>query len=542
MAVAGLKFVCKPNLHLPPTPFQCLRKVVPRFVATVQTKPFANQQCSTSFNEEEDKKPSAWKRLNSKELGIRNSMIGMTTKKVLNGLKKRGYDVYLVGSCVRDLILKRTPKDFDIITSAELEEVMRTFSWCEIIDKRFPVCHVHMDGTIVEVSTLDSTRSNVDMEFSHDIEAPTGCNKKDHLRWMNCLKRDFTINGLMFDPYARIVYDYMGGIEDIRTAKVQTIIPAATSFQEDHGLSDSIFPAAHILRAIRIAACLGFSISKETSQFVKSQSSSVLRLDKVRILMEMNNMLAYGSGEASLRLLWKYGLLDILLPFQAAYFVRHGFPRRDKRTNMLLSFFSNLDKLLAPDRPCHSSLWVGILALHKTLSDRPRDPLVVASFSLAVHNGGNLLEAVNIARMINKPYDVTFPELLDPSGLDAESLEAEILDLAESIRGTLLQMTNEYFVSQAMADYPEAPHSDLVFIPLGLYLQTCSIFYCVKVCADKKFLSKPGREIDYESLANGNLQEIRHVFARIVFDTVYPLHLDQDLSLKEQLELTGRLV
>ncbi|KAE9608602.1 putative polynucleotide adenylyltransferase [Lupinus albus] len=387
---------------------------------------------------------------------------------------------------------------------------MRTFSWCKIIGKRFPVCHVHMDGTVVKVSSLESTRSNMDMELSHDIEAPTGCNKKDHLRWMNCLKRDFTINGLIFDPYSRIVYDYIGGIEDIRKAKVQTIFPAAT---EDH---------AHILRAIRIAASLGFSISKEIAQFVKNQSSSVLRLDKVRILMEMNNMLAYGSGESSLRLLWKFGLLDILLPFQAAYFVRHGFPRRDKRTNMLLSFFSNLDKLLGPNRPCHSSLWVGILALHKTLSDRPRDPLVVAAFSLAVHNGGNLLEAVNIARMINKPHDVRFPELLDLSGLNAESLEAEILDLAESVRGTLLQMTNEYFVSQAMADYPAAPHSDLVFIPLGLYLQTCSIFDCVKVRADKKFLSKPGRVIDFESLANGNLKEIRHVFARIIFDTVYP--------------------
>ncbi|XP_061339868.1 uncharacterized protein LOC133286467 [Gastrolobium bilobum] len=328
---------------------------------------------------------------------------------------------------------------------------------------------------------------------------------------------------LMLDPYAKITYDYMGGIEDIRKAKVRTVIPADTSFQED---------CARILRAVRIAARLGFNISKETAHFVKKLSSSVLRLDEGRLLMEMNYMLAYGSGEASLRLLWKFGLLDILLPFQAAYFARSGFQRRDKRTNMLLSFFSNLDKLLAPNRPCHSSLWFGILALHKTLSDQARDPLVVAAYSLAVHNGGNLWEAVNIAGMINKPHDVRFPELLDTAGLDAEALKAEILNLAESVRGTLLQMTNEYFVSQAMTDYPQAPHSDLVFIPLGLYLQTFSIFECVKVSADKKFLSKQDRKVDYESLAHGKLQEIRHVFARIVFDTVYPLHLDQDQSLK----------
>ncbi|KEH20979.1 tRNA nucleotidyltransferase/poly(A) polymerase [Medicago truncatula] len=322
----------------------------------------------------------------------------------------------------------------------------------------------------------------------------------------------------MFDPFAKIVYDYMGGMEDIIKAKVRTMVPAATSFQED---------CARILRAIRIAARLGFSISTETARSVKHLSYSILRLDKGRLLMEMNYMLAYGSGEASLRLLWKFGLLDILLPFQALYFVRHGFRRRDKRTNMLLSLFFNLDKLLAPNSPCHSSLWVGILALHKSLSDQPRNPLVIAAFSLAVHNGGNLLEAVDIARRINKPHDIRFPELSDPCDLNAKALENEILDLVESVKVSLLQMTSRHSVARAMVDYPQAPHSDMVFIPLGMYLKALSIFDCLKVSSCKKFLSKKSRKIDYESLARGDLPEIRHLFARVVFDTVYPLHLGQ---------------
>ncbi|XP_019464723.1 PREDICTED: uncharacterized protein LOC109363020 [Lupinus angustifolius] len=512
MAMATLKLVCKPNLHIRPTPFQCIRMVVPRSLAVVE----AADQCTASIPEQkENKKVPGWKKLNSKELGLKNSMIASPTKKVLNLLKKKGYDVYLVGGCVRDLILKQTPKDFDIITSADLREVMRTFSWCEIVGKRFPICHVHMDGTIIEVSSFNTSRCKPAMHFVHNIEAPSGCGKDDYLRWRNCLKRDFTINGLMFDPYAKIVYDYMGGIEDIMKAKVRTVAPAAASFQED---------CARILRAIRVAARLGFSISRETAHSIKDLSSSVLRLDKGRLLMEMNYMLAYGSGEASLRLLWKFGLLDILLPFQAAYFVRHRFRRRDKRTNMLLSLFSNLDRLLAPNRPCHSSLWVAILALHKTLSDLPRDPLVVAAFSLAVHNGGNFSEAVGIARRIDKSHDVRFPELLDPSGLDAEALADEVLNLAESVKGTLSQMTTRYLVSQAMADYPQAPHSDMVFIPLGLYIKTLNIFEDVKVSSRRKFLSKHGKKIDYESLAQGDLQETRHVFARVVFDTVYPLY------------------
>ncbi|KAK7318320.1 hypothetical protein RJT34_03019 [Clitoria ternatea] len=516
MAIATLKFVCKPIIHPRPAPFQCVRKVVPKSVPTVEV-----EECSGSSREQENKKVPAWKKLNSKELGLRNSMITSPTKKVLNMLKKKGHDVYLVGGCVRDLILKQTPKDFDIITSADLKEVMRTFSWCEIVGKRFPICHVHVDGTIVEVSSFDTSRSKSSMRLSHHIEAPSDCDKEDYLRWRNCLKRDFTINGLMFDPYARIVYDYMGGMEDILKAKVRTVVPAATSFQED---------CARILRAIRIAARLRFTISRETAQSVKNLSYSVLRLDKGRLLMEMNYMLAYGSGEASLRLLWRFGLLDILLPFQAVYFVRQGFRRRGKGTNMLLSFFSNLDKLLAPDRPCHSSLWIAILALHKTLSDTPRDAVVVAAFSLALHNGGKISEAVDIARRINKPHDARFPELLDPSSLDEEDLENEILDLAESVKGSLLKMTTRHLVSGAMCDYPQAPHSDLVLIPLAMYLKALSIFDCAKVSAGKKSFSKQGRKIDYESLAQGDLQEVRHVLARTVFETIYPLHQARDFE------------
>ncbi|XP_020979535.1 uncharacterized protein LOC110272071 [Arachis ipaensis] len=105
-----------------------------------------------------------------------------------------GYDIYLVGGCVQDLILKQISKDFDIITSADLKEVLRTFPWCEIVGKKFSICHVRMDGTIVEVSSFNiaTRKSN---HFHHDIEAPSSCDKEDYLRWRNCLKCDFTING-----------------------------------------------------------------------------------------------------------------------------------------------------------------------------------------------------------------------------------------------------------------------------------------------------------------------------------------------------------
>jgi hypothetical protein len=101
---------------------------------------------------------------------------------------------------------------------------------------------------------------------------------------------------------------------------------------------------------------------------------------------------------------------------------------------------------------------------------------VIAAFSLAVYNGGNLLEAVDIARKIDKPHDIRFPELSDPCDLNAKALKNEILDLAESVKVSLLQMTSKHSVARAMADYPQAPYSDMVII--SSFLLILSLLIC----------------------------------------------------------------
>ncbi|KAA8532215.1 hypothetical protein F0562_032260 [Nyssa sinensis] len=531
MATAVQGFACRSQLTFRRPLIHCLHKVrhnssVAAVASTVESvglvKEEAQLPTTSHGNSNGDCKVPhpQWKKLDSKDLGIRTSMIAKPTRLVLNGLRKKGYDVYLVGGCVRDLILKRTPKDFDIVTSAELKEVLKTFPRCEIVGKHFPICHVHIDDYIVEVSSFSTTGRKSSRKLNYMFRKPPGCNEHDYIRWRNCLQRDFTINGLMFDPFSKAVYDYMGGIEDIREAKVRSVIPASTSFVED---------CARILRGVRIAARLGFRFTRETAHSIKALSCSVLRLDRGRILMEMNYMLAYGSAEASLRLLWKFGLLEILLPIQAAYFVSQGFRRRDKRSNMLLSLFSSLDKLLAPDRPCHCCLWVGILAFHKALVDQSRDPLVIAAFCIAVHDGGSLQEAVEIVRRISQPHDMSFSELMESGALDSDdALINKVVDLAVSVKAALCKMTDEHFVSQAMIEYPQAPHSDLVFIPLALSMRVSMLFECVRRGKEKGFVPKRGSKINYESLALGKLHEVRHMFARVIFDTVYPPKLKRE--------------
>ncbi|KAK6920456.1 tRNA nucleotidyltransferase/poly(A) polymerase, RNA and SrmB- binding domain [Dillenia turbinata] len=575
MAIGGLSFACRTNLTFrPPRPlFLRTHDVRLNFVVAFEMLSDAKTLNNKSSNPQgklasfyggiggrsETKMPK-WKKLSSKDLGITTSMIPKPTRVVLNGLKRKGYQVYLVGGCVRDLILKQTPKDFDIITSAELKQVKDTFSQCGIIGRRFPICHVHVNKTIVEVSSFSTQSAKFERDSVFDFGKKPDCDEQDYIRWRDSSRRDFTINGLMFDPYASVVYDYMGGLEDIKKAKVRTVVPASMSFREDCGDTMSHLSyhqmvvlvnciefsslshactKARMLRAIRIAARLGFRFPRETAHAIKHLSCSLLRLDKNRLLMEVNYMLAYGSAEASLRLLWKFGLLEVLLPIQAAYFVSLGFQRRDKGTNMLLCLFSNLDKLLTPDKPCDSSLWVAILAFHKALLDQPRDPLTVAAFCLSVHNGGDLREAISIAQSISRPHDARFQELSHPHDMDSRALICEVMDLFESVKGALGMLTDEQYVSQAMAGYSKAPYSDLnsspeyklqVFINFGLYLRVCQIFKSIGEGKEKRFEAKQGSKIDYEMLALGGLREVRHVFARVVFDTVYPLNLYQELS------------
>ncbi|CAH2034125.1 unnamed protein product [Thlaspi arvense] len=478
---------------------------------------------SRDFSRERRSKEKAmpWKKLDASEFGIQRSMIPESTRMVLNKLRKKGFQVYLVGGCVRDLILDRIPKDFDVITSAELKEVRKVFTQCQIVGRRFPICHVYVDDIIIEVSSF-STSARTGKAPNKAFRKPAGCSERDYIRWKNCLQRDFTVNGLMFDPLDNVVYDYVGGVEDLRSSKVRTVSSAKLSFVEDKGLQkegNGVHFTARILRAIRIAARLGFSLTKDVAVSVKELSSSLLLLDPSRVQMEINYMLAYGSAEASLRLLWRFGLMEILLPVQASYFVSQGFRRRDGRSNMLLSMFRNLDRLVAPDRPCHE---IGILALHKALVDQPRDPKVVASYCLAIYSEVSLSEAIEIAKSNSKQHSSNFQELSEIVDSDSK-LSQQVMSLADSIKSAARKLSDRDYLANAMSKYPQAPSSDMVFMSRAMLERVQKMFGSVRRKGnEERGVPSLDRRINYKSLALGDFHETRRVFARIVFDTVYP--------------------
>ncbi|MCO5594491.1 hypothetical protein L7F22_048522 [Adiantum nelumboides] len=169
-----------------------------------------------------------WKVWKKGEHGIVDKLIPDYAWKVLRRLQESGHGSYLVGGSVRDLLLKKPPKDFDVITTAPLNKVRKGFSRAWIVGRRFPICTVHVGNKVVEVSsfnTLAKVPAKAKLPGSHyvlDSAAAwsfSASEKCHHVRWENSRKRDFTINGLFYDPFEETLYDYLGGVEDLRKKK-----------------------------------------------------------------------------------------------------------------------------------------------------------------------------------------------------------------------------------------------------------------------------------------------------------------------------------
>ncbi|GLJ16067.1 hypothetical protein SUGI_0267220 [Cryptomeria japonica] len=417
---------------------------------------------------------SKWRAFNSSYLGVQRSMITASTWAVLTILRDSGSDVYLVGGCVRDLLLKKIPKDFDIVTNADPVQIIKRFRRCHLVGKRFPVCLVQTRGSIVEVASFGTLEKFGKRELRSFPQRPPYCSHADYVRWKDCMRRDFTINGLMYDPFANRIYDYTGGMEDIKMAKVRTVMSAHTSFEED---------CARILRAFRVAGRLGFEFTSDTACAIEDLSRSILKLHKARLMMEMHYMLAYGSAEATLCLLKEYGVLETLLPVQAAYLSSQGFKRHEKgcysQSNMLLTLLSNLDKLLASDRPCDSSLWLGLLAFHSTLVNMPQDALVVTTFSFYLYYGGYLQKAMDSARKIFQVAKKFSPEIVEADESKTDVLLAnEVLNLASAARSSLVSMVDNKVPSTATSENPQLHGSNVDFISKTTHAKVKKIF-CV---------------------------------------------------------------
>ena len=225
---------------------------------------------------------------------------------MIEKLRDAGFDAYLVGGCVRDLLLGQVPKDFDVATKATPEEVRQVFPRVRLVGRRFRIVHVRMGREIFEVSTF--RRAVADHEDREPHLSDEGVILRDNVYGtidQDAFRRDFTVNALYYDPVANVVLDYCHGMEDIASRTLRLIGEPVARFRED---------PVRILRAIRFAAKLNLELHPDTENAIAPMCEMLTAVPPARLFDEFTKLFLTGRGERAFELLRDHELLEILFP------------------------------------------------------------------------------------------------------------------------------------------------------------------------------------------------------------------------------------
>ncbi|MCX4026351.1 polynucleotide adenylyltransferase PcnB [Endozoicomonas sp. SM1973] len=244
---------------------------------------------------------------------VSRKLLSQNALKVLRRLESSGYQAYLVGGCIRDILVGGHPKDFDVATNATPEDVRSLFRNSRLIGRRFKLVHVQFGREVIEVATFrahHSQDSHGDGKHSHHSD--DGQILRDNVYGTvqdDASRRDFTINALYYRLSDFAVKDYAGGLDDIDSRLVRLIGDPEQRYRED---------PVRMLRAIRFAAKLDFTIEKYTAKPLYSLGYLLENIPPARLFDEVLKLFLSGHAAASFQLLQDYGLLEQLLPATAA--------------------------------------------------------------------------------------------------------------------------------------------------------------------------------------------------------------------------------
>lgn len=241
------------------------------------------------------------KRYKLKELGLSPRDFHKQVQEIAKTLQSKGYDAYIVGGALRDLLSKQRskPKDFDIATSARPQQVKKAFSRSRIIGKRFKIVHVPMGRDVVEVSTFRGFSWLGSLRGARHSNNLYGTIEQDAYR------RDFTANALYYDCQLEEVIDFTGGVKDIKAKKLVMIGQCKHRLTED---------PVRALRALRFAAKTGLQMNAEMREEIKNHKRLLQKVSRDRLLLEVGKLFGQGHSVSSLKLLQEFGCLSILFP------------------------------------------------------------------------------------------------------------------------------------------------------------------------------------------------------------------------------------
>jgi poly(A) polymerase len=216
---------------------------------------------------------------------------------ILRRLRRAGYETYFAGGCVRDRLMGRRTSDYDIATSATPQQVRKLFRHVVLVGAQFGVAVVVDKKQTVEVATF---RSECGYSDGRRPDTVTYSSPRE-----DALRRDFTINGMFYDPMARKIIDYVGGQEDLAAGVIRTIGKPTERFGEDY---------LRMIRAVRFAVRFDFAIEQATERAIRRHASSITKISGERVFDELSKMLALPSAGGALAQLHAVGLARHVLP------------------------------------------------------------------------------------------------------------------------------------------------------------------------------------------------------------------------------------
>ena len=240
---------------------------------------------------------------------ISRKMMSKGALKVLYTLKDAGFSAYLVGGGVRDLLLGRTPKDFDIATDAHPEQIKQLFRSCYLVGRRFRIAHVRIRGEVFEVSTFraDHETQHVGAQSSAD-----GLILRDNVYGdisQDAWRRDFSVNALYYNIADFSIVDYSGGMADIDKRVLRVIGDPEQRYRED---------PVRMLRALRLAAKLDFNLDTQAEQPLQSLRELLLQVSSSRLYLEVEKLFLSGHALQGYELLLRHQMFALLFPQAAA--------------------------------------------------------------------------------------------------------------------------------------------------------------------------------------------------------------------------------
>jgi poly(A) polymerase len=298
------------------------------------------------------------------EHNVSRANISPNALKVLYRLKSAGFEAFLVGGGVRDLLLDRHPKDFDVVTNADPDQIQDLFRNCRLIGRRFRLAHVRFGRDIVEVATFRAANvAEVDDDRAH---TDSGRILRDNVYGTideDVWRRDFTVNALYYNITDFSIWDYVGGVADVRARTLRLIGDPEKRYRED---------PVRMLRAMRFAAKLGFTLAPETAAPIASLGSLIAEVPPARLFDELLKLFQSGHAVASFELLLQYDLLRYLFRDTQALLET---PERDKVVELIRRGLANTDARVREDKPVTPMflyalfLWFPIQALARRLEN-----------------------------------------------------------------------------------------------------------------------------------------------------------------------------